>query len=81
MRLAVVRGPAGRQGLSADFPSLAVEQTAVVEVEHWLLRKLTSDQLADAAVHLMSDDRVHISAECALNELARQGLVETLNAR
>jgi hypothetical protein len=45
------------------------------------LRKLTSDQLADAAVHLMSDDRVHISAECALNELARQGLVETLNAR
>ena len=27
----------------------------------------------DATVHLMSDDRVHISAECALNELARQG--------
>ena len=23
----------------------------------------------------------HISAECALNELARQGLIETLNAR
>jgi hypothetical protein len=39
------------------IPSLAVEQTAVVEVEHWLLRKLASDQLA------------------------RQGLIETLNAR
>ena len=38
-------------------------------------------QLADAAVQLMSDDRVHISAEWALNELARQGLIEALNAR
>lgn len=67
--------------IGAKFlPSFQPPDTLMPDVNRWILKKLITSPLASRAVDLMFTDR-KISAECAFNQLAKEGFIETIGAR
>ena len=68
------------RGLAQFLRSFQPATSLTPDVKRWILKKLTTDKLASRAVDLMFTDR-KISAECAFNQLAKEGFIETIGAR
>jgi hypothetical protein len=60
---------------------LTPPRAAVADVGTWILKMLTSDALVSDAVGMMAAGPSGLSAECALNELAKNGFAATIGAR
>jgi hypothetical protein len=54
---------------------------AVADVDRWILGELQTGDLVSRAIDLLFDGSRSVSAECALNELARDGFVGAVQGR
>lgn len=68
------------KGLAQFLPTFQPVTSLAPDVDHWILKRLLTDQLASRAVDLLFTNHT-ISAECAFNQLAKEGFMETVVAR
>jgi heterokaryon incompatibility protein Het-C len=61
-------------GLASLFPAPRPPSALLPDVDRWILSRLSSPTLVSSAVDLMAGARP-ITAECTLNELAKQGFI------
>jgi len=65
-------------GLTSLMPTPLPPSAIQPNVDRWILSKLSSPALATAAVNMMSSNPTPITAECTVNELAKEGFTDTV---
>jgi hypothetical protein len=71
----------GASGLTALLATPKPPAALAADVDRWIQGKLASPALADSAVDMMSTGARPLTAECTLNELAKQGFTDSVGAR
>ncbi len=73
-----VAGRVTSSGLDSWLPR---PRPATADVDRWIQKRLSTPALVSDAVAMMLDLSQSVSAECALNRLAKDGFVDTINGR
>lgn len=68
-------------GLNQLLPSSPPATSLAPSVGSWILKRLNTPERVSQTLDLMSAGPQAISAECALNQLAREGFTDTINGR
>jgi hypothetical protein len=71
----------GASGLTSLLAAPKPPAALAADVDHWIQGKLASPALVDSAVDMMSTGVRPLSAECTLNELAKQGFTDAVGVR
>lgn len=74
-------GKVTSQGLDRLLPQPKTAAALVPDVDRWILKRLATPALVADAVNMMFGGPQTISAECALNQLAKDGFTDTINGR
>lgn len=74
-------GKVTTQGLDRLLPQPKTAAALVPDVDRWILKRLATPALVGDAVNMMFGGPNAISAECALNQLAKDGFTDTINGR
>lgn len=73
-----ITGRAASSGLERLLPQ---QRTAPGDVDRWIMKRLGTPALVNEAVAMMLDPSQNVTAECALNQLAKEGFIETMDRR
>jgi hypothetical protein len=61
--------------------SLPRQGASAADVDGWIMKRLSTPAQISDAVTMMLDPSQNVTAECALNQLAKDGFIDTLNGR